>query len=186
MVGWYSNLGLEWRVLLPFMLIATLVAVGAGAVLFNRTASGDTPKRLDVATIVFVEADVPPPTSEAREKNQDGGCSIAKRDMIWKEAENLLSAYWKRAVGSPGGAKWSLWMYALNGAPGAGKELVRIGPRELADVNSAKGLTRTQREKDGWRKYADAAKTEYRNSFEQHPRQSPKEYQFPLEKQFLL
>jgi hypothetical protein len=166
MVGWYSNLGMMWRVALPLVLIACSLAIAVGAIFSNRTVSGDSHEREDVATIAFIEADVPAPGADS-----DESCSAAKRDAIWAEAENLLSSYWKRAVQAPGASKWSLWMYPLNSAPGAGKEIVRLGPRELADVNGAKGLTRTQREKDGWKKYAQAAKLVYEKSLEQHPRQ---------------
>ena len=166
MGGWYASLGMMWRVALPLVLLACSLAIAIGAIFSNRTVSGDAHEREDVATIVFVEADVPPPASEPGDS-----CSAAKREAIWSEAESLLSAYWRRAVQAPGASKWSLWMYPLNSAPGAGKEIVRLGSRELADVTNAKGLTRTQREKDGWKKYAQAAKLEYERSLEQHPRQ---------------
>src|SRR5438034_5531941 len=131
--NWLGDPGLAWRALLPFVLIASLIAIGAGALFSYRSASGDTRSRRDVATIVFVEADVPPRATEPGEKDQDA-CGAAKTGAVWKEAENLLEAYWKRAVRAQDGAKWSLWMYALNGAPGAGNELLRIGPHELGDV----------------------------------------------------
>src|SRR5438552_29276 len=93
MVGWYTNLGLMWRVALPFVFIACSFAIGVGAIFSNRTASGDAHEKEDVTTIVFVEADVPPPSTES-----DGTCSSKKRDAIWTEAESLISSYWKRAV----------------------------------------------------------------------------------------
>src|SRR6266478_186644 len=81
MVGWYTNLGLMWRVALPFVFIACSFAIGVGAIFSNRTASGDAHEKEDVTTIVFVEADIPAANSEA-----DGACSAAKRDAIWTEA----------------------------------------------------------------------------------------------------
>jgi hypothetical protein len=165
----YSNMGLAGRVLLPFVVAAALFAIGFATIFSNR-ANGDSPKKQDVATIVFVEADVPAQGSDGSAK-EDSTCSSAKADAVWKEAENLLNAYWTKAVGASNGGKWSLWMYALNGSPGAGQELVRIGPNELAEVSRAKGLTRKQREQDGWKRYAETAKAEYLKSFEPHPRQ---------------
>ena len=171
MLGRYSNAGVAWRVLLPFVLAASVFAIGVTVIFSSRAASVDAPKKQDDATIVFVEADVPPSQGDSDNKEVDASCTTAKSDLIWKEAENLLAAYWKHAVRATGGAKSSLWMYALNGSPGAGTELVKLGGHELADVTNAKGLTRTQREKDGWKKYAQLAKAEYIRSFEPHPKQ---------------
>ncbi len=163
--------GFAWRVAFPFIAIASLIAIGAAALLTSRTANaGSNRTRPDVATIVFVEADLPTRAAESDEKERGNGCAAAKAESIWKEAERLIASYWTRAVGAPSGARWSLWMYALNGA-GAGNELVRIGPNELADIVKARGVTRTGRQQDGWKKYAEAAKAKYEKSFEPHPRQ---------------
>src|SRR5438046_5524976 len=151
--GWFHRPVFARRVALPFIAIASLIAIGVGALLTSRTANaGSNRTRPDVATIVFVEADLPTRAAESDEKERGNGCAAAKAESIWKEAERLIASYWTRAVGAPSGARWSLWMYALNGA-GAGNELVRIGPNELADIVKARGVTRTGRQQDGWKKY---------------------------------
>src|SRR5437016_8394305 len=151
--GRFHHPGFAWRIALPFIAIASLIAIGVGALLTGRTANaGNNRSRPDVATIVFVEADLPPRAAESDVKERGSGCAAAKAEAIWKEAEKLIASYWTRAVRTPAGARWSLWMYALNGA-GAGSELIRIGPNEMADVVKARGLTRTQRQQDGWKKY---------------------------------
>lgn len=163
--------GFAWRVALPFIAIASLIAIAAAALLTSRTANAGTNRtRPGVATIVFVEADLPTRAAESDEKERGSRCAAAKAESIWKEAEGLIASYWTRAVGAPSGARWSLWMYSLNGA-GAGNELVRIGPNELADIVKARGVTRTERQKDGWKKYAEAARAKYEKSFEPYPRQ---------------
>lgn len=167
----FHHRGFAWRVVLPFIAITSLIAIGAAALLTKRTANaGSNRTRPDVATIVFVEADLAPRVAESDQKERGSGCAAAKAESIWKEAEKLIASYWTAAVRAPSGARWSLWMYALNGA-GAGNEIVRIGPNELADVVKARGVTRTERQQDGWKKYAEAAKAKYEKSFEPHPRQ---------------
>src|SRR5437867_8838422 len=169
MVDWFGA-SFAWRALVPSVLIASLITIGAATLFSVRSASGSRSKP-DVATILFVEADVSPQDGGPDEAGSSGACGAAKTEVVWKEAENLLGAFWMHAVRAPDGGKWSLWMYALNGAPGATKELVRIGQHELADVSKGRGLTRTQREKDGWKRYAEAARTEYERALEPHPMQ---------------
>src|SRR5207247_11381498 len=101
--------------------------------------AGNNRSRPGVATVVFVEADLPARAAESDEKERGSGCAAAKAEAIWKEAEKLIASYWTRAVRAPAGARWSLWMYALNGA-GAGTELVRIDRDELSDVVKARGF----------------------------------------------
>ena len=167
----FRHLGSVRRIALLFIAIASLIAISVGALLNSRTANaGNNRSRPDVATVVFVEADLQPRAAESDEKERGSSCAAAKAESIWKEAEKLIASYWTMAVRAPAGARWSLWMYALNGA-GAGSELIKIGPNELADVVKARGVTRTARQQDGWKKYADAAKAKYEKSFEPHPRQ---------------
>jgi hypothetical protein len=168
--SWLHDPGLAWRIPLTVIAIASLITIGLVALSNSRTANaGNKRSRPGVATIVFVEADLPP-AGESDENERNSGCAAAKAESIWTEAEKLLASYWTRAVRAPAGAPWSLWMYALNG-DGAGPELVRIGPNELADVVRARGVSRIERQQDGWSKYAEAAKAKYEKSFEPHPRQ---------------
>src|SRR2546427_9233611 len=52
----FRHLGFAWRIALPFIAIASLIAIGVGALLTSRTANaGNNRSRPDVATIVFVE-----------------------------------------------------------------------------------------------------------------------------------
>ena len=167
----FRHLGSVRRIALLFIAIASLIAISVGALLNSRTANaGNNRSRPDVATVVFVEADLQPRAAESDEKERGSSCAAAKAESIWKEAEKLIASYWTMAIRAPVGARWSLWMYALNGA-GAGSELIKIGPNELADVVKARGVTRTARQQDGWKKYAEAAKAKYEKSFEPHPRQ---------------
>ncbi|HMC11111.1 MAG TPA: hypothetical protein VKH44_07465, partial [Pirellulaceae bacterium] len=141
----FRHLGSVRRIALLFIAIASLIAISVGALLNSRTANaGNNRSRPDVATVVFVEADLQPRAAESDEKERGSSCAAAKAESIWKEAEKLIASYWTMAVRAPAGARWSLWMYALNGA-GAGSELIRIGPNEMAEVVKARGLTRTQR-----------------------------------------
>jgi hypothetical protein len=163
--------GPAWRIALTFIAIALLITIGLVALFTSRTANaGNKRSRPGVATIVFVEADLPPGAGESDENERNSGCAAAKAESIWTEAEKLLASYWTRAVRAPAGERWSLSMYALNG-DGAGRELVRIGPNELADVVKARGVARIERQQDGWSKYAEAAKAKYKKSFEPDPRQ---------------
>src|SRR2546425_6934388 len=167
----FRQLGCVRRIALLFIALASLIAITVGRVLNSRNANaGNNRSRPDVATVVFVEADLQPRAAESDEKERGSSCAAAKAESIWKEAEKLIASYWTMAVRGPAGARWSLWMYALNGA-GAGSELIKIGPNEMAEVVKARGLTRTQRQQDGWKKYAEAAKAKYEKSFEPHPRQ---------------
>lgn len=165
--AWPPSLALVSRFILPFVVLTSLFVIGAAILFSGRGARGDAPSKQDVVTIAFVEADLPAPDADSNTV-----CSTRKMDAVWKETENLVAAFWKHAVAAPPGANWSLWMYSLNSAPGAGRELIRIGSHELADVTNAKGLTRTQREENGWKKYAQAARKEYENSLEPNPRQN--------------
>src|SRR2546428_7321533 len=167
----FRHLGFAWRIALPFIAIASLIAIGVGALLTSRTANaGNNRSRPDVGTMVIVEADLQPRAADSDEKERGSSCAAAKAEAIWKEAEKLIASYWTMAVRAQAGARWSLWMYALNGA-GAGSELIRIGPNELADVVKARGVTRGERQPDGWQKYAEAARANYAKSFDPHPPQ---------------
>src|SRR5262245_16906273 len=168
---WYQGMIPAWRILLPFVLFVCLVALTSGFVSTIKNAKADVRDKRDVVTIVFVEGDIPAPARDSGDQEQGLSCSSDKIATIWKQTENVLSAFWKKAVTDTSGRTWSLWMYSLNGNPGTGKELVRIGPEELADVAKARGITRTRREKEGWKKYSEAARGEYERSLEQHPRQ---------------
>src|SRR5207249_12316660 len=66
--------GCAWRVAVPFIALASLIAIGAAALLTSRTANaGCNRPRPDVATIVFVEADLPRRAAESDEKERGSG-----------------------------------------------------------------------------------------------------------------
>src|SRR5437867_7381610 len=90
----FDHPGFAWRIALPFIAIASLVAIGVGAFLTSRTANaGNNRSRPDVATIVFVEADLPTRAAESDVKERGSGCAAAKAAATRKEAAKLIASY---------------------------------------------------------------------------------------------
>src|SRR5206468_12509650 len=86
--GWFHRPGFPRRVALPFTAIASLIAIGVGALLTSRTANaGNNRSRPDVATIVLVEAELPARAVEANPKEAARGWAAAKAESIGEEAE---------------------------------------------------------------------------------------------------
>ena len=89
--GRFHHPGFAWRIALPFIAIASLIAIGVGALLTSRTANaGNNRSRPDVATIVFVEADLPPRAAESDEKERGSSCASAKAG--WTSCAGRASA----------------------------------------------------------------------------------------------